>query len=51
MAEWLRRWTADLLQALRAESIPGTVDFFSNFLYDDDGGATRSGASEHEARS
>ena len=46
MAEWLRRWTADLLEALRAGSIPGTDDFFSIFFfffYDDDGGATRRG--------
>ena len=32
--------------ALRAGSIPGTGDFF----YDDDGGATCSGAGERESR-
>ena len=38
MAEWLRRWTADLMRSLRAGSIPITGEFF--FLYnDDDGGA------------
>ena len=37
--------------ALRVGSIPGTGDFFcSYFLYDDDGGATRSGADERERR-
>ena len=28
MAEWLRRWTNNLIGALRVDSIPGTGDFF-----------------------
>ena len=51
MAEWLRRWTDNLMVALRVGSIPGTGDsFFVLFFYDDDGGATRSGAGERERR-
>ena len=38
MAEWLRRWTAELVRPLRAGSIPVTGDFYFN---DDDGGASR----------
>ena len=39
MAEWLRRWTLNLMGALRAGSIPSTGDFFSLFFFYDDGGA------------
>ena len=50
MAEWLRRWTADLMRTLRAGSIPDTGDFFLFFFNDDDDGASRSGASKRKAR-
>ena len=41
MAEWLRRWTLNLMRTLRAGSIPGTGDYF----YDDACGAANVGAS------
>ena len=51
MAEWLRRRTSDLLEAIHAVSNPGMGNFFFYFfIYDDDGGTTRSGAGKREAR-
>ena len=52
LAEWLRRWTKNLMGALRAGSILGTFFFFFlfYFFYDNDGGATRSGAGERKAQ-
>ena len=47
MAEWLRRWTEDLVRTLRAGSIPVSGNFSFN---DDDGGALRSGASKRKAQ-
>ena len=42
MAEWLRRWTSNLMGAQRVGSNPVTSHFFSFFFYDDDdGGALR----------
>ena len=41
MAEWLSRWTSDLMGTVRAGSIPGT----GNFVYDD-GLAARIGAGD-----
>ena len=32
VAEWLRQWTDNLMDALRVGSIPGTGDFFPFFL-------------------
>ena len=43
MAGWLRRWTSDLIWALRADSIPGVGNFFLKFH--DDSGASRAGMS------
>ena len=48
LAEWLRRWTCNLVGDLRAGSIPD-LGILSYFFYDYDGGAKRSGASEREA--
>ena len=50
LAEWLRRWTDNLMGSLRVGLIPGTGDFFVLFFYDDDCGATHSGVGERKAR-
>ena len=50
MAEWLRLWTLKLMGGLHAGSIPGMGDYFFPFFYDDDDGATRSGAGERKAQ-
>ena len=52
MAEWLRRWTDNLMGAVRVGSIPITGDFFCSYFFfnDDDGEVTRSGAGERKTR-
>ena len=46
MAEWLRRWTSDPMDTLRAGSNPGTGGFIC--FNDDDGGAMHSGTGERQ---
>ena len=47
MAEWIRRWTADLMKTLHAGLIPVTGYFFFN---DDDGGALRKASTKYKVR-
>ena len=49
MAEWIRRWTSDLMGVLRACSIHGKGNFFLFFFYDD-GGVKSSSAGKRERR-